>query len=108
MGDARTRRSICFDARTSIFAACTQRDRERFLVTVQKKDVAGVDAFCARLAQPQAPHYLHIPPPARCGARAAGVCEGGRAGLHPPGPAACVLVRLGWLVEQGLRRVRLW
>ena len=30
-------------------------------VTVQKKDVAGVDAFCARLAQPQAPHYLHIP-----------------------------------------------
>ena len=69
-------------------------------VTVQKKDVAGVDAFCARLAQPQAPHYLHIPPPARCGARAAGVCEGVG---EPPGstlldlPHVCSYDLVGWL-----------
>ena len=29
------------------------------VTVLEDKDVAGVDAFCARLAQ--APHYLHIP-----------------------------------------------
>lgn len=52
-----------YDDTTPHYVTYNADTRALFLypnVTVlEDKDVAGVDAFCARLAQ--APHYLHIP-----------------------------------------------